>query len=63
MSVAVHVTPADDDVIDDGADDLPECCSDNDADGHIDDVAAHGELFELVEHSVSSLGWRCPMGG
>ena len=46
-----HADGRHDDVVDQRRDDLAERRADDDADGHVDDVAAHGELFELFEHS------------
>jgi hypothetical protein len=39
-----------DDVGDQGGHDAPECRADDDPYRHVHDVAAHGELFELLEH-------------
>ena len=39
-----------DNVVDQRIDDRPECGADDDADGKIDDVAAHGEFLEFLEH-------------
>src|SRR6266404_6578265 len=38
------------DVLHQRRDDFPERCSDDDANCEIDDIAAHGELFEFLEH-------------
>jgi len=36
-------------------DDLAECRADNDADRHVEHIALHDELFELLNHDDPSL--------
>ena len=42
-----HANRRHDDVTHEGADDLAEGCTDNDADGHVYDIAAHSKCFEF----------------
>jgi len=50
-----------DDVLDQGADNLAEGAADDDADRHVNNVAAHGKLFEFLEylHVFSSVVGLC----
>src|SRR6266853_1938103 len=45
-----------DDVVDERGNDFPECRTDDDADGQINNVAPHGEFFEFFEHELLPLG-------
>ena len=39
------------DVIDKARHDFSEGAADDNADSHVDDIAPHGELFELLQHT------------